>query len=163
VARRSGVCVKLFCAREDFWLLRRRVTTVASRHAVHHSTSPRSGLNFRHDVGSRRTASEFANSVPFPTGNRVAGKTTTNDEEKRILALVKTGESNPGPEHFTDGCRRQAEETKKRECRYPSRRTSRDSHATCTARDYCTIDSAHDRRQGIRYSGTGRWSWTGLG
>jgi hypothetical protein len=168
--RRRGISVEkqalppnFFPAHEDFWLLWRPVTSVALLHAVHHSTPPRSGLNFRHDVSSRRAASGFANSVTFPPDKGVAGKTATDDEEKRILALVKAGESNAGADHFTDSCCWQTEETKKRKCRYPRGRTGRDSDAARPARRHCPTDSAHDRRQGIRYPGAGRRSWTGLG
>jgi hypothetical protein len=168
MARRSGVVSNaqatppnFSCAGEDFWLLQRQITTVTSGHAVHYSTSPRSGVNFRHDVSSRRATSEFPNSLPVPPGKWVAGKTTTNDEEKGILALVKAGE--PGPEHFADGCRQQTEEAEKRECRYSSGRTSRDSHTACAARGQRKSDAAHDWCKGSCDSGAGRWSWAGLG
>src|SRR5437588_3988505 len=150
--------------KNQFRLLRRQATGVTSRHAFHHSTSARTRSNFFHNNNSGRGAASKCQPLALSSGKRIAGKTTKNDQEKvGVVAVLIVKASEGDPEQLTDGCRRQTEEAKQRECRCTRGRTSRNSQPACTARGHCAIDAAHDRRQVCRYSGTGRWSWTGLG
>lgn len=131
-----------------FCLLPRLANAVASRHALP-SSSRRSRGNFHYHNRGRGASSECQpNSLPFPSGRRIAGEEATGEEKGLVDLWIVVesfvGQSDRNPCKQLAGCRsRQDEEAKRQSFRHGN--TDRGDRVI-----------ARDRYEGGSDSGAGR-------
>jgi len=95
VKRRS--CTAEFLAREDFWLLWRPVTAASFCHAVHHSTPPRSGLNFATMLAVEGVPQTSPTVSPSPQTNESPAKQQQTTKKKGFWPWSKREKATPAP------------------------------------------------------------------